>query len=213
MNELISERWILLSNFVEKVCKGRDHSHGHRHMETVATTTKTIVEQDYASEPDFLTILMNAITVAWLHDVSDHKYDHDGTLDQQLDEFGFANIPNFEQIRKVIKLISYSSENKAIVAGTPIDYATVLGAHYAIVRQIVSDADKLEAIGTIGIERCVEYIRHGNPSITNEQLNLAVHIHAKEKLLRLKDEFICTPTGKRLAIFLHQQMVDMLNEM
>lgn len=210
MNETLLLRWTLLSDFVEKICEGRDQSHGHYHMKTVATTAKSITDNDYALNPNYLTILMDAITVAWLHDVSDHKYDHDGTLDQQLNEFGFKNIPNFDEINKIIKLISYSSENKAIIAGSPIDYESVLGTHYALVRNIVSDADKLEAIGAIGIERCVEYTRHINPSISNDDLYRAVHIHANEKLLRLKDEFIRTSTGKQLAIPLHLEMVNML---
>jgi len=205
--------WELLRNFVEKICEGRDSSHGLLHMEAVATTAKRIVECDYASVPEYQQLLLDAITVAWLHDVSDHKYDHDGTLDKQLDEFGFKNFPNFEHIKKVIKLISYSSENKAILAGTPIDYEAVLGTYYATVRHIVSDADKLEAIGAIGIERCIEFTQHTNPSFTTEQVNKAVHVHAEEKLLRLKDEFIRTPTGKQLAIPLHQQMVKMLEDM
>jgi len=104
-------------------------------------------------------LLLDANTVAWLHDVSDHKSyhksdhksyhksdhksyhksDHNGKLDCKLDEFGFKNIPNFAEIKRVIKLISFSSENK--------------------------------------------------------------------------DEFIRTETGKRLAITLHQEMVDELNKM
>jgi uncharacterized protein len=213
MGSLIQNRWDTLSTFVNVICSGRDKSHGHAHMESVANTTKKIVENDYASSPDFLSILIDAITVAWLHDVSDHKYDKDGTLDQKLDEFGYENISNFEQIKQVIKLISYSSENKAILNKTPIDYEQVLGNHYATVRHIVSDADKLEAIGAIGIERCIEYTRHINPSISDEQLKNAVHIHANEKLLRLKDEFIRTTTGKTLAIPLHDEMVQMLAKM
>lgn len=213
MNPIVENRWNFLSTFVEDICKGRDQSHGHFHMQTVAITTRKIVESDYGSSPNFLDILMDAITVAWLHDVSDHKYDKDGTLDQQLDDFGNNNIQNYEQIKKVIKLISYSSENKAICNGTPINYEDVLGEHYAIVRHIVSDADKLEAIGSIGIERCIQYTRHLNPSITDDELKRAVQIHADEKLLRLKDEFIRTNTGKKLAIPLHEEMLQMLSKM
>jgi HD superfamily phosphodiesterase len=181
-------------------------------MKTVATTGKLIVDSDYNLDPEYLAIAMDVITVAWLHDVCDHKYDHDGTLEQQLDVFGTIHIPNYKEIKQVIKLTSYSSENKAMIAKTPIDYEKLLGNHYAIVRHIVSDADKLEAIGSIGIERCIEYIYHMNPSITANELNKAVHIHANEKLLRLKDEFIRTTTGKRLAIPLHQEMIDILQK-
>lgn len=207
------DRWQILSDFVSKVCDGRDPSHGHSHMETVATTSSLIAESDFAFDPDFESIILDAITVAWLHDVSDHKYDHDGLLDSKLNEFGFANISNFAQIKQVIKLVSFSSENKALLAGTPIDYEAVLGPHYAVVRHIVSDADKLEAIGLVGIARCKEYTQHSNPGITDGELDRAVHIHAEEKLLRLKDEFIRTVTGKRMATILHQEMVDELCKM
>jgi uncharacterized protein len=182
-------------------------------MESVALTAQQIVETDFFSCPNYLELMIDAITVAWLHDVSDHKYDKDGTLDQQLDKFGIENIPNYLEIKKVIKLISYSSENKAICNGTPLDYEELLGTHYATVRHIVSDADKLEAIGAIGIERCIQYTKHSKPSITDEELKHAVQVHADEKLLRLKDEFIRTNTGKRLAIPLHDEMVELLKKM
>jgi len=206
-------RWNILSTFVQLVCEGRDESHGHIHMKTVAETTRKIVEQDFDNYPNFDQLLMDAITVAWLHDVSDHKYDHDGLLDKQLDEFGYSNIANFEQIKKVVKLISYSSENRAIVAGTPLNYKELLGEHYATVRHIVSDADKLEAIGKIGIDRCIEYTKHSNPGIPEEDIVKEVKKHADEKLIRLKDEFIRTPTGMFLAEALHEEMLMILSEL
>jgi len=207
------DRWGILSRFVQKICDGRDSSHGHAHMQSVAITTMRITGADYSNHPNFDSLILDAITVGWLHDVSDHKYDHDGTLDSKLDEFGFKNIPNFAEIKQVIKLISFSSENKAILTGNPINYEYELGPDYAIVRHIVSDADKLEAIGLVGIKRCMQYTMHYNPELTEDELVRAVQVHAKEKLLRLKDEFIRTETGKRLAITLHQEMVDELNKM
>ena len=213
LNTYIIERWTMLSDFVYKTCEGRDSSHGHSHMEKVASTSHIIAQNDYATDQDYLSILMDAITIGWLHDVCDHKYDHDGTLERQLDEFGFANIANFEHIKKAIKLISYSSENTAILAGTPIDYEAVLGSHYTIARHIASDADKLEAIGLIGITRCNQYTRHSDPTATDQQIVIAVIAHAREKLLRLKDQFIRTPTGKLLAIPLHHEMINCLNTM
>ena len=65
-------------------------------------------------------LMLDAITVAWLHDVADHKYDKDGSLERRMDDFGRANnIWNYEEVKRVIKYVSYSSENKAILAGTP----------------------------------------------------------------------------------------------
>lgn len=121
-----TDRWNTLSTFVQTVCEGRDESHGHVHIKTVAETARKIVEKDFGEHPNVKQLLMDAITVAWLHDVSDHKYDHDGQSDKLLDEFGYCNIPNFDQIKKVVKLISYSSENRAILAGTPLNNEELL---------------------------------------------------------------------------------------
>jgi uncharacterized protein len=203
----------LLTNFVKFTCEGRDESHGFRHMEAVVETATIIAISDYIDHYNFNNIMLDVITVAWLHDIADHKYDHDGLLEKKLDNFGFTNIPNFEDIKRVIKLISFSSENKAILANKPINYEEILGSYYRIIRDIVSDADKIEAIGSIGIKRCIEYIKHINPKINETELSIAVKKHADEKLLRLKDEFIRTTTGKKIATSLHNEMVELLKSM
>ena len=71
---------------------------------------------------------------------------------------------------------------------------------------IVSDADKLEAIGQIGITRALEYTRYANPTYTEQQVIADVCKHANEKLLRLASEFIRTPTARLLAHQRHQEM-------
>jgi HD superfamily phosphodiesterase len=200
----IADRWNLLSDFVKLTCKGRDDSHGHAHMKAVAEMTRYIVEQDFNDESGNL--MLDAITAAWLHDIADHKYDHDGTLEQRLDEFGTANIWNYEEIKHVIKYVSYSTENKAILAGTPLDFQAILGAYYSQVRDIVSDADKLEAIGKIGIHRAIEYTTEANPSFTPQQVIHDVWKHAHEKLLRLATQFIKTPLARSRATRRHKEM-------
>jgi uncharacterized protein len=198
----IDERWNLLSDFVKKTCADRDESHGHAHMKAVAEMTRYIIQQDFN---DYLTL--DAITAAWLHDVADHKYDHDGTLEQRLDEFGrTANIWNYDEIKQVIKYVSYSTENKAILTGTPLDFQAILGAYYSQIRDIVSDADKLEAIGKIGIHRAIEYTTEANPSFTPHQVVADVYKHAHEKLLRLATHFIKTPTAREIAQERHKEM-------
>ena len=204
----IDARWSLLSNFVAETCKDRDDSHGHAHMKAVAETTRFIIEQDFIDESGNLTL--DAITAAWLHDVADHKYDHDGTLEQKLDDFGTANIWNYQEIKQVIKYVSFSTENKAIIAGTPLNFLAILGAYYSQIRDIVSDADKLEAIGTIGIQRCIEYTTHTNPTHTHAQVISDVKKHADEKLLRLASQFIKTPTARTIAIIRHNEMDEWL---
>jgi len=206
----IEARWKLLSEFVAETCKGRDDSHGHAHMKAVAETTRFIIQQDFIDESGWLTL--DTITAAWLHDVADHKYDHDGTLEQRLDAFGTANIGNYEEIKDVIKYVSFSTENKAIIAGTPLNFPDILGAYYSQIRDIVSDADKLEAIGSIGIKRCVEYTTHTNPTYTHAQVINDVKKHADEKLLRLASKFIRTPTARIIATQRHKEMEEWLHK-
>jgi HD superfamily phosphodiesterase len=201
-----TKRWNLLSDFVQKTCAGRDESHGHAHMQAVATTARYLVQKDFTNRRQYSHLILDTTTAGWLHDIADHKYDHDGTLQQTLDEFGYKHISNYEDIKKVIKYVSYSSENKAILAGTPLDYETLLTPYYALVRHIVSDADKLEAIGQIGIVRALEYTREANPTYTEQQVIADVCKHANEKLLRLSTEFIRTPTARALARQRHQEM-------
>jgi uncharacterized protein len=206
--DAIDERWNLLSNFVKTICADRDDSHGHAHMKAVAETTRLIIQQDFIDETGNLTL--DAITAAWLHDIADHKYDHDGTLEQSLDNFGRTNIWNYEEIKKVIKYVSFSTENKAIIAGTPLNFTAILGAYYAQIRDIVSDADKLEAIGTIGIHRCIEYTTQTNPTYTHAQVISDVKKHAHEKLLRIASQFIKTPTARAIATHRHKGLEDWL---
>jgi HD superfamily phosphodiesterase len=93
-----------------------------------------------------------------------------------------------------------------------------LGPDGCKIRDIVSDADKLEAIGVIGIARCKEYTREQyfathHTHIGDEELAKLVIQHAEEKLLRLKSEFIRTAWGKKMAEPLHDEMVAELEKM
>jgi uncharacterized protein len=205
--------WNLLSEFVKQTCADRDESHGHAHMQAVAETCTRLVNQDFHDRRHYHHLKVDAMTAAWLHDIADHKYDKDGTLEQRLDEFGNKHIPNYKDIKKVIKHVSYSSENNAILAGSPLDYDALLTPYYALVRHIVSDADKLEALGKTGIKRAITYTRDANPTYTEAEVIADVRKHADEKLLRLATEFIRTPTAKHIATQKHAEMVAELKKL
>jgi HD superfamily phosphodiesterase len=213
MNIELQDRWNKLSEFVGTTCFGRDSSHGYEHMKTVAQISLDIIEREFNDRPNYHNLRLDAMTAAWLHDIADHKYDKEGILEQQLDEFGKKNITNYKEIKQVIKYVSYSSENKTILAGTPLDYDSILTPYYALVRHIVSDADKLEAIGKEGVVRAYTYSKHANPTYTHAQVIADVHKHAKEKLLRLASEFIRTNTGRMLAQQKHDEMVNELTHL
>jgi uncharacterized protein len=206
-------QWNLLSDFVQKTCADRDESHGHAHMEAVAETSLDLIERDFRDRRHYHHLKVDAMNAAWLHDIADPKYDKDGTLEQRLDEFGNKHIHNYKDIKKVIQHVSYSSENKAILAGTPLDYDALLTPYYALVRHIVSDADKLEALGKIGVTRALTYTRDANPTYTEAQVIADVRKHADEKLLRLATEFIRTPTAKRIAAQKHAEMIAELEKL
>lgn len=214
--------WQQLSEFVEESCKGRDPSHGHSHMLTVVLNALKILEaeKNTISKEYQEKILKYVMIVAWLHDVADYKYDKDGILKNKVFKFLKSIVSEDETILiiKIIDHISYSKENKAIVSGTPINFYEILGDIGTTVRDIVSDADKLEALGKIGFDRCVEYQKHyykekHNSDIPYDWLKKKVHEHSNEKLLRLKDEFMRTNYGKQMAKPLHDDLINELSKM
>jgi len=201
----IEQRWNKLSDFVQTICTGRSDTHGHAHMKAVAETASYLLFVDFHDKDG--SMMLDTITAAWLHDIADHKYDYDGTLEQRLDEFGTANISNYADIKQVIKYVSYSTENKAILAGTPLDFKQILGDYYSNVRDIVSDADKLESIGKKGITRSLAYNRETNPTYTDAQVIAEVRKIVDEKLIKLATQFIRTPTGCAIAQKEHEEML------
>ena len=69
--------------------------------------------------------------------------------------------------------------------------------------KIIQDADRLDAIGAIGIARCFEYHgKYGGEPIA----------HFQEKLLKLKD-LMHTETARRLAEERHRFMVEFLDRL
>jgi HD superfamily phosphodiesterase len=203
--DTIKQHWRILSEFVQTTCAGRSDTHGHAHMQAVAEMASYLLFVDFEDKDG--TLVLDTITAAWLHDIADHKYDYDGTLEQRLDEFGTANISNYADIKQVIKYVSYSTENKAILAGTPLDFEQILGEHYSKVRDIVSDADKLESIGKKGITRSLAYNRATNPTYTDAQVIAEVRKIVDEKLIKLATQFIRTPTARAIAQKEHEEML------
>ena len=208
MRHTIEQRWNMLSEFVQTICAGRSDTHGHAHMKAVAETSCYLLFVDFFDKDG--SMMLDTITAAWLHDVADHKYDYDGTLEQRLDEFGTANIPNYTEIKQVIKYVSYSTEHKAILAGTPLDFPAILGDYYSNIRDIVSDADKLESIGVKGMERSLTYNTDTNPTFTPAQVIAEVRKIYDEKLVKLATQFIRTSTARAIAQKEHTKMEEWL---
>lgn len=209
-----------LGIFVNLICANRDPSHGYEHMKQVARNSlkifnqlekKTLVNMD---TNQFISLLL---TVSWLHDVADRKYDVDGNLKKQLDTFvrRIYNNDLAELVLNTIPRTSYSFEVNIIQTTGELDWLSVLGYDGCLLRDIVSDADKIEAIGRIGIVRCMTYnielfkkANDYNP--TFDELVPQVKRHAAEKLLKLTGSYIRTEPGKLIAAPLHFEMSQIL---
>jgi len=77
--------------------------------------------------------------------------------------------------------ISFSAEKKNGMRY----FEEILGPDWSLIRDIVSDADKLEALGNIGIERCHKYTCETHPDLPEEEIIKLMHTHAEEKLFKL----------------------------
>ena len=77
-------------------------------------------------------------------------------------------------------------------------------------RDIVSDADKLDAVGYAGIERCRDFSKHRAPNASCEEIEENVVEHMHDKLLKLLDQYIRTDSAKTIGKPLQKEMLDYL---
>jgi uncharacterized protein len=140
---------------------------------------------------------------ALLHDISDHKFnggDHNkgSNLAQQfLLEMGMsADIA--EHVGRIIERISYSSNN---------------GPMETLEGKIVQDADRIDALGAIGIARCFATSCKLGQVIFNPDDPKGKHAigHFYEKLLRLKEK-MNTATGREIAEERHVFLTNFLEQ-
>ncbi|MDW7616733.1 HD domain-containing protein [Peribacillus simplex] len=151
---------------------------------------------------------------ALLHDIPDDKLNRDADegskkLDEWFDEIKLE-IDSVNAIKQIINTISYSSGQLKLPS---------------IEAEIVQDADRLDAIGAIGIARTFAFGgKKGQPmfdpslpmreNMTKEEYRTgkssSIH-HFYEKLLRLQD-MLNTCTAKRIASERHEYMVRFLEE-
>lgn len=113
----------------------------------------------------------------------------------------------------------------AIIAGVSFKGANVSEAVLSLEGQVVQDADRLDAIGAIGIARCFAYGGHKGSLLHDPDLKPVMHESAKayvssrgtslnhfyEKLLLLKDR-MHTKTARNIAEQRHAFMQAYLKE-
>ncbi|MFD1393117.1 HD domain-containing protein [Lacticaseibacillus jixianensis] len=190
---------------------GHDASgHSLDHIRRVVATTKTLLAQTPAADP------IVAVAAAALHDTYDDKLVPDVAAAKARTVAAMTAAGLTARQRQAILAIIDHMSFKASLAGKQA---------LSLEGQLVQDADRLDAIGAIGIARAMMYGgAHGSklydPALTpREHLDAAAYRgadstiinHFHEKLLKLAAQ-MNTPAAKRMATNRHQVMTDYLAE-
>lgn len=194
--------------FVQEKLYGAEAGHDWFHIERVWKLSKKIAETENCNEKV-------VELAALLHDIADPKF-HNGDENLAL-EISRNFLENQEVSGEIIEAVLFiiknmSFKNRGNLKGNP-----------PIELQIVQDADRLDAIGAIGIARTFNFggFKNNlmyNPSIS-PKLNMSKEEYKKsegttinhfyEKLLLLKD-LMNTEKGKKIAVERHEFMLQFL---
>lgn len=191
-------------DFVRKTLANAEGGHDWWHIHRVWTNAKRIAQTERCN-------LLVVELAALLHDIADSKF-HNGD-----EEVGPKTAGKFlksikidlqviEHVQQIIRYISFKSGfNKPTFSSNELS--------------IVQDADRLDAIGAIGIARAFSYGGFKGREIFNPEIEPNLNMskeqyknstapsinHFYEKLLLLKDK-MNTATGRQLAKQRHEFM-------
>ena len=209
MNEFERKHIELTKAFVKHTLEAAEGGHDWFHIERVYRNALKIAEKEPV---DLYVVALGAL----LHDIADSKF-HDGNETigpQKAREFLFGiNVDSvvIEHIVKIIENVSFKGGNE------PQKFQS-------IELDVIQDADRLDALGAIGIARTFNYGGFKNHKLYDPEVppNLSMSKeeyksskaptinHFYEKLLLLKDR-MNTTTGKQMALERHRYMEGFLN--
>ncbi|TWT28376.1 HD domain-containing protein [Planomicrobium sp. CPCC 101110] len=191
---------------VKEIYSTFDASHDWQHIERVMQNAKEILKHEKA---DAFLVEMAVL----LHDVSDPKYRKEGEdLEGDImNSLGLAETVKSE-LRGIIQSVSFKGGS-----GIPAETAEA---------KIVQDADRLDAIGAIGIARTFafggakgrklyDWQEQPRQNMSEEEYRskpTSSATHFYEKLLLLKDR-MTTASGKQIAEERHQFMLSFLEQL
>lgn len=196
--------------FVKDTLKNAEAGHDWFHVERVWKNAQLILKEEHASQEV-------VELAALLHDIADSKF-HDGNeeIGPLRAEAFLASIAVEQNIVAHVKnIIKYMSFKASLGS---VDF-------HSKEMEIVQDADRLDAIGAIGIARAFHYGGFKNREIYNPAIKPILEQtkeeyknnqgptinHFYEKLLLLKDK-MNTRTAKRLAESRHHFMERYLSQ-
>lgn len=178
----------------------QDCSHDWLHVERVCRLALRLAELEGAMHPEYEFDREVVQLGAMLHDVGDFKYVKDGKTGPQIIEelLGSHGCPR-DRIAGVLEIVAHVSYRHELEHGCPADRIRFWREF-----TVVQDADRLDAIGAIGVARCLAYSGRKNtpfyiPSLAsmhgmtaddyNRQTRAnsgSARAHFDEKLVKLK---------------------------
>ena len=195
--------------FVKETLQGAEGGHDWFHIERVYKNAMLIAQDENV---DLFIVSLGAL----LHDIADAKfYNGDETIGPKMArEFLENQKVEASIILHVENIINYISFKSSIEKGKKFSSPEL---------DVIQDADRLDAIGAIGIARCFNYGGFKNRALYNPEiapnLNMTKEEYKKstaptinhfyEKLLLLKDR-MNTTTGRRIAAERHVYMEQFL---
>ncbi|MCA1753705.1 MAG: HD domain-containing protein [Spirochaeta sp.] len=198
------------ADYVRSQCEHDPSGHDWWHIYRVWKNARAICEREQA---DLFIVELAAL----LHDLDDWKLHAQGDGEQgdgePLRARAWLESCELDCVDQVCEIISHVSYKGAGVANTMESREGL----------IVQDADRLDAIGAVGIGRAFAYGGHKSRQMHNPDIESTTHNsfdeyknsnsttvnHFYEKLLLLKDR-MNTPTARRIAEGRHVAMVQFL---
>jgi len=197
-------------DFVKEVLSEAEGGHDWWHIYRVWKLSKHIAQTENV---DMFIVELGAL----LHDIADSKF-HDGD-----EKIGPRKAREFLSSLNVEEDIIVHVEN--IISNISFKGGNHTQKFKSLELDVIQDADRLDAVGAIGIARTFNYGGHKNREIYNPEIKPNLNMskeeyknsnaptlnHFYEKLLLLKDR-MNTNTGKSMAEHRHRFMEQFLDE-
>jgi len=196
--------------FVQQTLSDAEGGHDWWHIQRVWKMAKTIA---HGEEVDLFVVELGAL----LHDIADSKF-HGGD-----ESIGPKKAEEFLKSQGVVQ--SIIDHVKAIIENISFKGGNLDQKFRSPELDVIQDADRLDAIGAIGIARAFNYGGFKNRELYNPNVPLNLNMtkeeykkstaptinHFYEKLLLLKD-LMNTATGRKIAKKRHQFMEQFLDQ-
>ena len=193
-----------VASVVKNIMEKYDCSHDWQHIQRVRKLALKLAQSFKPGQIKPLEVELAAL----MHDLNDSKYSNVVDVPQLLKSNGLTDESVIKEILFIIDNVSHSKEIENIKNNTIVLVTNELAC--------VRDADRLDALGAIGIARCLAFSAVKRRRIYElddfeNGPNTSVE-HFYEKLFKLK-EMMCTDMGKGMAEKRTEIMKTFINEM